>query len=85
MAAPHTGGSRSVATAAKMAALHIGEPIMGSRRPGGSLLKRRERRFPDAPLRTGLSPMVGGSGSVNFVSRNSSRHERNEICYNVCR
>ena len=42
MAAPHTGGSRSVATAAKMAALHIGEPIMGSRRPGGSLLKLRE-------------------------------------------
>ena len=64
MAAPHAGGSRSVAPAAKMAALHIGEPIMGSRRPGGSLLKQRERRFPDAPLRTGLSPMVGGSGSV---------------------
>ena len=64
---------------------YMGEPIMGSRRPGGSLLKRRERRFPDAPLRTGLSPMVGGSGSVNFVSRNSSRHELNEICYNVCR
>ncbi len=58
---------------------------MGSRRPGGSLLKQRERRFPDAPLCTGLSPMVGGLGSVNFVSRNSSRHERNEICYNVCR
>ena len=42
MAAPHAGGSRSVATAARMAALHIGEPIMGSRRPGGSLPKWRK-------------------------------------------
>ena len=47
MAAPRAGGSRSVATAAKMAALHTREPIMGSRRPGGSLPKWRERRYLD--------------------------------------
>ena len=33
MAAPHTGGSRSVATAAKMAALHAGKPC-----PAGALV-----------------------------------------------
>lgn len=39
--------------------------IMGSRRPGGSVLKRRER-LPDAPLRTGPSLVAISVDRVNF-------------------
>lgn len=46
-------------------AVTIVASIMGSRRPGGSVLKRRER-LPDAPLRTGPSLVAISVDRVNF-------------------